>query len=350
MINAILPPYSTPLKQTGIPLKVLIVKTSSMGDVIHTLPALTDAVNAIPGIRFDWVVEEGFAEIPQWHFAVDKVIPVAIRRWRKNLWKTFTGGEWKRYRTALSETEYDLVIDAQGLLKSAMLVTRYSRGVRCGYDKHSAREPLAARFYQRTFSVDKQQHAVERTRQLFAQALGYELQGRGDFAIRRHFIGDNKDRSDYLVFLHSTTRFDKHWPECYWIELISKATAAGWTIRLPWGSPVEKERAERLAGDNKAVEVLPRLNLAQVTTVLAGAAACVSVDTGLSHMAAALDRPNVILFGPTDPGLVGGYGKDQICLEAKAQPDTGRDVEPAVFANLTPEIVWSVLEQQTSRT
>lgn len=327
-------------------MKVLIVKTSSMGDVIHTLPALTDAVNAIPGIRFDWVVEEGFAEIPGWHFAVDKVIPVAIRRWRKNLWKTFTSGEWKRYRAALSETDYDLVIDAQGLLKSAMLVTRYSRGVRCGYDKHSARESLAARFYQRRFSIDKQQHAVERTRQLFAQALGYQISGRGDFAIRSHFIPDQNAVSDYLVFLHSTTRFDKHWPESYWQALIDKATSAGWKIRLPWGNPDEKARAERLAGDNRNVEVLPKLNLAQVTTVLAGAAACVSVDTGLSHMAAALDRPNVILFGPTDPGLVGGYGKDQICLEAKAQPESGNAVEPAVFANLTPDIVWQTLTTQ----
>ncbi|SEQ91886.1 heptosyltransferase-1 [Amphritea atlantica] len=327
-------------------MKVLIVKTSSMGDVIHTLPALTDAVNAIPGIRFDWVVEEGFAEIPRWHFAVDKVIPVAIRRWRKNLWKTFTSGEWKRYRTALSETDYDLVIDAQGLLKSAMLVTRYSRGISCGYDKHSARESQAAWFYQRKINVSKDQHAVERTRQLFARALGYEVQGRGDFAIRKHFMPDQTTASDYLVFLHSTTRFDKHWPELYWLELIDKATAAGWKIKLPWGNPDEKARAERLARDSHAVEVLPKLNLAQVTQVLAGAAGCVSVDTGLSHMAAALDRPNVILFGPTDPGLVGGYGKDQICLEAKTQTDSGRDVEPAVFANLTPEIVWQTLSLQ----
>uniref|UniRef100_UPI003D0B01E9 lipopolysaccharide heptosyltransferase I n=1 Tax=Amphritea sp. TaxID=1872502 RepID=UPI003D0B01E9 len=260
-------------------MKVLIVKTSSMGDVIHTLPALTDATNAIPGIRFDWVVEEAFAEIPRWHFAVDKIIPVAIRRWRKSLWKTFTGGEWQRYRAALAETEYDLVIDAQGLLKSALLVTRYSRGIRCGYDKTSAREPLAARFYQRRFNVSKDQHAVERTRQLFAQALGYELEGRGDFAIRRHFIPDQAAKADYLVFLHSTTRFDKHWPEDYWLELIEKATTAGWKIKLPWGNSDEKARAERLAGDNKAVEVLPRLNLAQVTSVLAGATACVSFTT-----------------------------------------------------------------------
>ncbi|BBB24801.1 lipopolysaccharide heptosyltransferase RfaC [Amphritea japonica] len=330
-------------------MKVLIVKTSSMGDVIHTLPALTDATKAIPDIRFDWVVEEGFAEIPGWHFAVDNVIPVAIRRWRKNLWKTFLSGEWKQYRASLSESEYDLVIDAQGLLKSAMLVTRYSRGVSCGYDKSSAREALAARFYQRTFKVDKDQHAVERTRQLFAKALGYQVEGRGDFAIRNHFIQEKDTTSGYLVFLHSTTRFDKHWPEAYWLELIKKATEEGWKIKLPWGNPEERDRADRLALGNNAVEVLPKLNLAEVTTVLAGAAGCVSVDTGLSHMAAALDRPNVILFGSTDPGLVGGYGKDQLCLEAKVQPESDSLVEPAVFANLTPAIVWEALAAQCSQ-
>ncbi len=324
-------------------MKVLIVKTSSMGDVIHTLPALTDAAKAIPGISFDWVVEEGFAEIPTWHFAVERVIPIAIRRWRKNIFSNETRAEWKAYRSALAESDYDLIIDAQGLLKSAVLVARNARGIRCGYDKQSAREPFAARFYNRKFHVDRNQHAVERTRQLFAQALGYELDGRGDFAIRSHFVDEQAAPSDYLVFLHSTTRFDKHWPEEYWLELIKTATAEGWKIKLPWGNPEERDRADRLAQKNDAVEVLPKLNLAEVTTVLAGAAGCVSVDTGLSHMAAALDRPNVILFGSTDPGLVGGYGKDQLCLEAKAQPASGNSVEPEVFVNLTPGIVWKAL-------
>lgn len=330
-------------------MKVLIVKTSSMGDVIHTLPALTDAVKAIPGIRFDWVVEEGFAEIPAWHPAVDRVIPVAIRRWRKSLWQTWRSGEWKAYREALSAKKYDFVIDAQGLMKSALLATRYARGVRCGFDSDSARESMAAKFYDRTFPVDKQQHAVERTRQLFAQSLGYELEDRGDFAIRSSFVAEDGPASDYLVFLHSTTRFDKHWPEVYWRELIATASEAGWKIKLPWGNAEEQARADRLAKGHADVEVLPKLNLAEVTKVLAGAAGCVSVDTGLSHMAAALDRPNVILFGPTDPGLVGGYGKDQLCLESVKQAAIDSDVEPAVFAALTPAIVWQEVTQLLSR-
>ena len=139
-------------------MRVLLVKTSSLGDVIHALPALTDAARAIPGITFDWVVEEGFAEIPTWHPSVGNVIPVAIRRWRKNLWETIKSGEWRRFKQRLRAEKYDLVIDAQGLLKSALL-TRYVKAPVAGFDRDSAREPLASRFYQRRLAVARGQHA-----------------------------------------------------------------------------------------------------------------------------------------------------------------------------------------------
>lgn len=323
-------------------MKVLIVKTSSMGDVIHTLPALTDAAKAFPGITFDWVVEEAFQEIPHWHPNVDKVIPVAIRRWRKSIFKTLKSGEWSDYKAELKQCSYDAVIDAQGLIKSAFLVTRLANGPKFGLDKQSAKEPMASSFYNTPITVAKNQHAVERIRQLFASALGYELEGRGDFAIHQHFSCE-ENSGHYLVFQHSTTRFDKHWPEQYWEQLIETACANGWQIKLPWGNPTEKERAERLAAVHSSAEVLPKLNLSEIANVLAGATACVSVDTGLSHLAAALDRPNVILFGPTDPGLVGGYGKEQYCLQASDYPTVDSNIEPAVFAPLTPHIVWQQL-------
>ena len=323
-------------------MKVLIVKTSSMGDVIHTLPALTDAAKAFPGITFDWVVEEAFQEIPRWHPNVDKVIPVAIRRWRKSIFKTLKSGEWSEYKAELKQSSYDAVIDAQGLIKSAFLVTRLANGPKFGLDKQSAKEPIASSFYNTPIAVAKNQHAVERVRQLFAAALGYELEGRGDFAIHQHFSSE-ENSGRYLVFQHSTTRFDKHWPEQYWEQLIEIACANGWQIKLPWGNPTEKERAERLATVHSSAEVLPKLSLSEIANVLAGATACVSVDTGLSHLAAALDRPNVILFGPTDPGLVGGYGKEQYCLQASDYPAIDSDIEPAVFASLTPDIVWHQL-------
>lgn len=294
-------------------MRVLIVKTSSMGDVLHTLPALTDAQQAIPDIQFDWVVEEGFAQIPAWHSAVDRVIPVAIRRWRKAWFSAPIKAERKAFRDAVRLQQYDVIIDAQGLVKSAALVTRLARGIKHGMDWSTAREPLASLFYNRKHHIAKQQHAVERTRELFAKSLGYaKPQSQGDYAIAQHFLNElNADAGQYAVFLHATTRDDKHWPEANWRELIGLLNNAGIRIKLPWGTPHEEARARRLAEGFDYVEVLPRMSLEDVARVLAGAKFVVSVDTGLSHLTAALDRPNITLYGPTDPGLIGGYGKNQ---------------------------------------
>lgn len=296
-------------------MRVLIVKTSSMGDVLHTLPALTDAAQAIPGIRFDWVVEEGFAQIPSWHAAVDRVIPVAIRRWRKAWFSAPVTAERQAFRKAVKERQYDAIIDAQGLVKSAALVTRLAHGVKHGMDWHSAREPLASLFYNRRHPVSKQQHAVERTRELFAKSLGYaKPQAQGDYAIAQHFTSSPAPTSSYAVFLHATTRDDKHWPESHWRTLIGLLKGRGLQIKLPWGAPHEEARAKRLAEGFDYVDVLPKMSLEKVAQTLAGAKFVVSVDTGLSHLTAALDRPNITLYGPTDPGLIGGYGKNQhIC-------------------------------------
>jgi heptosyltransferase-1 len=339
-----------------------LIKTSSLGDVIHTLPALTDAARALPGIQFDWVVEEGFAEIPTWHPAVAEVIPVAIRRWRKNLWQTLKNGEWRRFKQRLNETDYDLVIDAQGLLKSALL-TRYVNAPVVGLDRQSAREPLASRFYDRPYPVARGQHAVERLRQLFAQALGYQVpDGLGDYGLDRARLLDAPDGEPFVLFLHGTTWTTKHWPELYWRQLAELMGARGLQVRLPWGNPAELARAERIADGLDNAVVLPKLNLAGVAKVLAGAQACVAVDTGLGHLAAALDVPTLSLFGPTNPGLTGAYGKSQVhiasdfpcapCLQKKctyrptAEDQRRFDLKrewPLCFTRLNPERVASQL-------
>ena len=343
-------------------MRVLLVKTSSLGDVIHALPALTDAARAIPGITFDWVVEEGFAEIPTWHPAVGKVIPVAIRRWRKDIWQTIKSGEWRRFKQSLRAEKYDLVIDAQGLVKSAWL-TRYVNAPVAGLDKNSAREPLASRFYQRRLAVARGQHAVERLRQLFAVALGYDLpKGLGDYGLDVERLIELPRNKPYVLFLHGTTWDTKHWPEVYWRDLALRMADKGVEVRLPWGNPAEKARAERIANGLSNAVVLPKLNLAGVARVLASASACVAVDTGLGHLAAALDVPTISLFGPTNPGLTGAYGKVQIhlasdfpcapCLQKKCtyQP-TAQDQQrfdlknewPLCFTRLNPERVASRL-------
>ena len=342
-------------------MRVLIIKTSSLGDVIHTLPALTDAAHALPGIRFDWVVEEGFAEIPSWHPAVDQVIPVAIRRWRKNLWQTIKSGEWKAFKQRVRERKYDLVIDAQGLVKSAWL-TRYVKAPVAGLDRYSAREGWASRFYDRRLSVATGQHAVERVRQLFAMALAYDLpEGIGNYGLDLERL-QLPPAAPYVVFLHGTTWATKHWPEAYWRELAERMGRRKLEVRLPWGNPAEKARAERIAQGLNNCQVLPKLNLAGVARVLAAAKACVAVDTGLGHLAAALDVPTLSLFGPTNPGLTGAYGRTQIhqasdwpcapCLQKKctykpsaddlARFDLKREW-PLCFTRLNPEHVASRL-------
>lgn len=317
-------------------MRVLIVKTSSMGDVLHTLPALTDAMQAIAGIRFDWVVEEGFAQIPSWHEAVDRVIPVALRRWRKAWFSDPVKAERGAFRETLRAVHYDAIIDAQGLVKSAALVTRLAHGLKHGMDWQSAREPLASLFYNRRHHIAKQQHAVERTRELFAKSLGYSKpQTQGDYAIAQHFVKESTTGAPYAVFLHATTRDDKHWPEARWRDLLALMATSGLKIKLPWGAPHEEARARRLAEGFDYVEVLPRLSLEKVARELAGAKMVVSVDTGLSHMAAALDRPNFTLYGPTDPGLIGGYGKNQLAVRSP-HGDLQQLTAENVFKTITP--------------
>ena len=324
-------------------MRVLVVKTSSLGDVVHTLPALTDARRAIPGIQFDWVVEEGFAEIPAWHPAVAQVLSVAIRRWRKHPLQTLRSGEWRRFKARLGEARYDLVIDAQGLLKSAWL-THHVQAPVAGLDRDSAREPFAARFYDRRYAVPREQHALERVRQLFAQALGYPLpESVADYGLDRAQLAAPGEEP-YLLFLHGTTWPSKHWPEAYWRELAERMSEFGWAIRLPWGNADEQARAERIASRLPSVSVLPRLNLGGIAKVVAGARACVAVDTGLGHLAAALDVPCISLYGPTLPGRVGAYGRSQVHLCA-AGPDAGKgDRHKPCFDGLLPERVASELK------
>jgi len=298
-------------------MRVLIVKMSSLGDVVHTLPALSDAVHAYPDIRFDWVVEEAFSEIPTWHPAVDQVIPIALRRWRRSILKTILTGEWKRFYSKLMENQYDYVIDAQGLLKSAV-ITKMAKGSRIGLDRHSLTEPWARFAYQRRVFVNPQQHAVTRTRQLFAQALNYdERDSEPNYGITLPAIESSMSgqlQRPYVIFLHGTTWKSKHWPVENWSQLAGMLAKTHYTVYLPWSNDKEYSRAERLAVEYKHVRILPRLNLSQLAQVISGATALVSVDTGLAHLAVALNKPTIALYGPTQVQRIGIQGEQAICL------------------------------------
>jgi heptosyltransferase-1 len=331
--------------------KVLIIKTSSLGDVLHTLPAVTDAARLLPGIRFDWVVEEPFIEVPAWHAAVDAVIPVALRRWKHRPWHVLRLGEPQAAVKQLRRHSYDRIVDAQGLVKSAV-ISRFARGPRYGLDRASAREPLAARAYSRTFPVPRQQHAVERVRQLFAAALGYQVPATApDYGIRERFAV--AARQSCLVFLHGTTWPSKHWPDEYWVELAAMAAASGLQVKIPWGNAGEQQRAKKIAAAHRGVEVLPRMQLGELAPVIAAARGVVGVDTGLVHLAAALGTPCVTLYGATDPGLIGTVGDAQLhlqadfpcapCQERNCSYQGAAAVFPACYGSLTPARVWQTL-------
>ncbi len=325
-------------------MRVLLIKTSSLGDVIHTLPALTDALRANPNIRFDWVVEEGFAEIPRWHPAVDQVIPVAIRRWRKNLLQTWRNGEWRDFKKRIHQQKYDLVIDAQGLLKSAWLTRGFKVPV-AGFSRKSVREPMASYFYDRQITVGANLHAVERIRQLFAQALNYPLpEQMGEYSLQRERLATAEVHEPYVLFLHGTTWPSKHWPQSQWRALAEQLVEHNIAVRIPWGNATEEARAHAIAADLAGVQVLPRLNLTGVAAQIAGADACVAVDTGLGHLAAALDVPCVSLYGPTLPGRVGAYGQGQVHLCATG-PNAGLgDRHLDCFASLDAAQVFAALK------
>ncbi len=325
-------------------MRILVVKTSSLGDVIHTLPALTDAMRAMPYAMFDWAVEEAFQEVPAWHPAVREVIPVALRRWRKSTGTFLFGHEWRECKRRLRDNRYDCVIDAQGLLKSVW-VARQAGAPIYGLDRNSAREPAAAWFYRYQFDIPRNQHAVERVRQLFAHTLGYPLpETRGDYGLDKNHFVDIVPRERRVLFLHGTTRADKHWPEAYWRQLCSRVNSAGYRVLLPWGNEAEHARAQRIAADAIDAQVLPRLNLSQLAAEIATCTAVVTVDSGLGHLTAALDVPAIALYGPTDPARIGTYGLHQTHLHVDDFPKVSAVTDPPIMAPLTADIVWNTLQ------
>jgi len=287
--------------------RILLVKTSSLGDVVHNLPVVSDMRHHMPDVEIDWVVEESFAAIPRLHSGVSNVIPVAMRRWRHDLLRAGTWGEWRAFLNHLREREYDAIVDTQGLLKSA-LITCAARGRRYGLDWKSSREPLGP-FYDCTFRVPWGQHAVVRNRSLAAQALGYTLATPANFDI----VAPPRalawlPAANYAVLLHATSADSKLWPEHHWVELHKYLFLNNILSVLPWGNTAERERSTRLAAAMNNAVVPPALALDDMAALLAQARIVVGVDTGLTHLAAALNVPTVGIYCATDPAATGIHG------------------------------------------
>lgn len=288
--------------------RILLVKTSSMGDLVHTMPMVTDILARYPDSAIDWVVEEAFADIPRLHAGVTGIVPVAVRRWRKT---PFTRGVWRelaQLKRRLRETQYDIVIDAQGLIKSA-IIARLARGVRHGRDRASIREPVATLLYQHAHPVPKGRHAVWRNRELGAHVFGYRFDAeRVDYGLTPPLALPLDLPKPYVVCVHGCSDPQRWWPNEYWIALAQSLHAAGFMPVLPWGNAAEQANAQAIAAGAPAAQVLPRLALREHAAILRQAHAVIGVDTGLLHLAMGLARPTVAIFRFTDPKLSGAMG------------------------------------------
>ena len=336
--------------------RVLIVKTSSLGDVLHTLPAVTEAAAARPELMFDWVVEPAFAEVPAWHPAVGRIIEAPLRALRRRPDRGALAG----LAEALRARPYDRVIDAQGLIKSAVL-TRLARGRRGGFDFASVRERPAALCYADRIAVPRTLHAVERLRRLFAALLDYPLAAeRPDHGLDARVASLRRVRvTEEVLLLHGTSWPDKHWPEAHWVDLATRLAAEGHAVRVPFGSEIERGRAERIAEAGRG-ELVPHGSLAALLERLAQARGAVGVDAGPLHVAAAAGVPAVALYGPTDPARTGPWSpRIQVlrgglscepCLARRCAspraPLRGADggaLEPPCLGRITPGAVAGLL-------
>ncbi len=293
-----MPPSARP-RIEGAALKILIVKLSSLGDVVHAMPAVQDIRRALPAARIDWVVERGFAPLVQRCEGVDRVIPCDIRRWRKRPFAQDTRAAWRAFRADLQAQAYDAVIDLQGLSKSALVAwlarlapggQRHALGNRTEGSGYEAPTRWVAH---NAIYIPPRIHAVARSRVLCAHALGYRPDGPERFGLRAQAA----EPTNEVALVHGTSRDDKLWPEAHWIALARQLMAQGLRIGLPHGSDAEQQRAQRLAAAlGEGASVWPRLDLGQLTDRLAGCAGVIGVDSGLSHIATALDRPHVQVY------------------------------------------------------
>ena len=327
----------------------MLIKMSSLGDVVHVLPALSAA--AQHGVRFDWVVEEAYQAIAERHPAVDKVKPIALRRWRKAPWRCRK--EIRAFFSALPLLEYDLVLDAQGLLKSAVVASRARGRETVGFARRHAKESITAWYYDRRVEAPRRQYAIDRQLQLFAGAFGYAHRAEDAYDFG---LAQGQERSRDCVLLHGSAWASKQWPMPMWAELAANAGAAGLQVLLPWGNERERRRAESIVAQGDGT-VLHELQLAELLPLLQGARVVIGVDSGLTHLAAALGTPTLALYGSTSAALTGCRGPQARTLAsafgcAPCQKRTCRyrgpgrfwrdaPVTPPCYGELTPTRVWT---------
>lgn len=295
-------------------MKVLVVKTSSMGDVIHTMPAVTEALRHRPDLVLDWCVEAPFAPLVRLHPGVHEVHEVELRRWRRRPWSAAVWHAIAALRERLRSRHYDLVIDAQGLLKSVW-IARAARAPIAGFDRRSAREPLAALAYRDRYAAPWDIHAVPRLLRLFAGSLGYACDDSAiDCGLKRPAAATGGARVAFL--LHGTQWPSKRWTTPQWCDIACRLEARGFTPALTWSNADEESLAREVARAAPSTRLIAPTTLDHLADDIAGAALVIGCDTGLTHLAAAFGLPVVGLFLSTAPGLTGPVGPRALTLTA----------------------------------
>ncbi len=311
--------------------RVLFVKLSSLGDVIHNLPAVTDLAENRPGARIAWAVEEAYMDLVTLHPAVTEAIPVGLRNLRR---EPFAGGNWGRMaraRRAIRSRTWDFVVDTQGLLKSAV-VARFARAPAFGFDAKSARERIAARFYDVKVRVPRDLHAVERNRLLVGEVFGYQPRGTARYGLLRPDAPPAWAPAErYVVMLHAASRVAKRWPDERWVELGNLLATQGYAAVFPGGNDKERADAQRLAAKVPRSLAAPAMTLIEAAALLGHAEGVVGIDTGLTHLAVALGMPTVGIYCSTEPALTGLHGgENAVNVGAPGAPPSVATVAAAI--------------------
>lgn len=274
--------------------KILVIKSSSMGDIVHALPTAYDIKKHLPDCELSWVVEESFTDIATLSPCIDKIVVTAFRRWRKHVFSSSVREEVLSVRRELSQAQYDIVIDLQGLLRTAV-VARWCGVESVGYSKDNIKEPLASYLYSSTLPVSHTLPPVLRYRTMAAQALGYALDENDlHYGLNVRPMTPAGVAAPYAALAVNTSREEKLWPKGRWVEVIRALASDGITSVLFWGSDKERLYCEQIASSvpGQAV-VLPRMSLRALAEVIAAARCLIGVDTGLTHLGAALGVPSV---------------------------------------------------------
>ncbi|PCH63966.1 MAG: lipopolysaccharide heptosyltransferase I [Gammaproteobacteria bacterium] len=339
-------------------MKVLIIKLTSMGDLMHALPALTDAAKVYPDIEFDWVVDQAFSDVPLWHPNVRRVIKTAHRQWRKQPITAWQDGRLPTFYQELNAHDYDVIIDLQSNLKSA-IVSWLRKGEVHGLDKKHCREKPAHWAYKHHYQVELKQHSIEKLRELMAKALDYDKPNTvADYGVEltQYSLPDLEFElpERYLMFVHNASWLTKLWPLLSWQALVEKAVEQGYSVLLPCGNDEEYQRAQQIAQVSEHAYALPRLSLNDMAALTQKAHGAVCSDTGLAHLAAVANLPTVTIYGATDTQLIGTYGQQQHhiisdldcspCYKRLCPLDNAEQGQPVCMANIDADSVWHRLE------